>query len=262
MEMLIRRRKMKTLELYKELCKIIPRELSCEWDHDGLEVCPDADREVRKILIALDVTDEVIDKAIKEKIDVILAHHPLFFKGVGEVSVTNPNGERAVKLIKGNITVMTFHTRLDAVEGGVNDILAEKLGLEDVETVGDEGIVRVGNLPDEMEADAFARLVKFALGAPCVTLSPCGKKAKRVALIGGSGGEDIFVGRAAGADTFLTGELKYHPTICAGEYGMNLVCAGHFYTEYPVTEFLSEKAKLLCPDADIEIFFSDRVEVI
>ena len=253
---------MKIFELYSELCKIIPRELSCEWDHDGLEVCPDAQGEVKRILISLDVTDEVIDRAIKDKVDVILAHHPLFFKGVSEVSVLNPSGDRAVKLIKNNISVMTFHTRLDSVRGGVNDVLAEKLGLEDVEVVGAEGIVRVGNLPDEMEADAFARLVKFALGAPCVTLSSCGKKAKRIALIGGSGGEDIFVGRAAGADTYLTGELKYHPTISAGEYEMNLVCAGHFYTEYPVTEMLKEKAEELVPDADVEIFFSDRVEVI
>ncbi len=253
---------MKTLEFYKELCKIIPRELSCEWDHDGLEVCPDAEAEVKRILISLDVTDEVIDRAIKDKADVILAHHPLFFKGVGEVSVENPNGERVIKLVKNDIAVMTFHTRLDAVEGGVNDTLAAKLGLENVETVGDDAIVRVGELPDEMEADAFARLVKFALGAPCVSLSNCGKKAKRIALIGGSGGEDIYVGKAAGADTYLTGELKYHQTISAGEYEMNLVSAGHFYTEYPVTEFLSEQAKTLCPDADIEIFFSDRVEVI
>lgn len=253
---------MKTLEFYKELCKIIPRELSCEWDHDGLEVCPDGEAEVRKILISLDVTDEVIDKAIKDKVDVILAHHPLFFKGVGDVNIERPNGERVIKLIKNDISVMTFHTRLDAVEGGVNDTLASKLGLENVETVGDEGIVRVGELPDEMEADAFARLVKFALGAPCVSLSNCGRKSKKIALIGGSGGEDIYVGKAAGADTYLTGELKYHQSISAGEYGMNLVCAGHFYTEYPVTEFLSEQAKAFCPDADIEIFFSDRVEVI
>lgn len=253
---------MKTLEFYKELCKIIPRELSCEWDHDGLEVCPDGNREIKRILVSLDVTDEVIDKAIKDKADVILAHHPLFFKGVGDVNIERPNGERVVKLVKNDISVMTFHTRLDAVGGGVNDMLASKLGLENVETVGNEGIVRVGEFPDEMDADAFARLVKFVLGAPCVTLSPCGKKAKRIALIGGSGGEDIYVGKAAGADTYLTGELKYHQTISAGEYDMNLVCAGHFYTEYPVTEFLSEQAKTLCPEADIEIFFSDRVEVI
>jgi len=253
---------MKTVEFYKELCKIIPRELSCEWDHDGLEVCPDDEREVKKILIALDVTDEVIDKAIKEKVDVIIAHHPLFFKGISEVSVENPNGERAIKLIKNDISVMTFHTRLDAVEGGVNDILASMLGLENLETVGEEGLVRVGELPDEMEADAFARLVKFALSAPCVTLSPCGKKSKKIALLGGSGGDDIKVAVAAGADTYLTGELRYHPMISAGEWDINLLCAGHFYTEYPVTEYLAKQAQTLCPDADIEVFFSDRVEVI
>lgn len=252
---------MKTVEFYNELCKIIPTSYSCDWDRDGLEICPE-DREVRKILVALDCTDEVIDKAIDGGFDVIMTHHPLFFGGIGNLTITNPVGERAVKLARAGISVMSFHTRLDALGGGVNDILASKIGLENVTAVGDEGIVRIGELCDEMDADAFARLVKFALGATCVTLSPCGKKVKRVALIGGSGGDDIGVARDFGADTFLTGELKYHQILSASEVGMNLICAGHFYTEYPVTEFLARVAKELTGSAETEIFFSDRVEVI
>lgn len=253
---------MTTLEFYNQLCTLIPAELSCSWDHDGLEVCPDAESEVRRVLVALDVTDEVIDKAIKDKADVIIAHHPIFFNGVSRVSTEDTYGARAVRLVRAGIAVMTFHTRLDAVECGVNDTLAARLGLENVEAVGAERIARVGDFPEEMEGDEFARLVKFVLGAPCVTFSPCGKKVKRVALVGGSGGDEIGVAVEAGADTYLTGELKYHQMIAPSDCGMNLVCAGHFYTEYPVTKYLEKLTKQLCPNADVEIFFSDRVEVI
>lgn len=252
---------MTTLDFYKQLCTLIPAELSCSWDHDGLEVCPDPDAEVKKVLISLDVTDEVIDKAIKDKADVIIAHHPIFFNGVERVSTEDICGARAVRLIRAGIAVMTFHTRLDAAKDGVNDTLAARIGLENVEVIGADKIGRVGELAEEMDGEEFARLVKFALHAPCVTLSDCGKKVKRVALVGGSGGDEIGVGIEAGADTYLTGELKYHQIIAPGDCGMNLVCAGHFYTEYPVTEYLANLTKQFCPNASVEIFFSDRVEV-
>lgn len=253
--------KMKVSELYEQLCGIMPTSLSCDWDRDGLEVCPE-DREVGKVLIALDCTDEVIQKAADGGFDVILTHHPLFFGGLGGVSVLDPCGARAVRLVREGISVMSFHTRLDAVSGGVNDILASKLGLEDASAVGAEGIMRIGELRDGMDADAFARLVKFSLCAPCVTLTQCGKEVKRVAVLGGSGGDDISLARSLGADTYLTGELKYHQLLSAGDVGMNLLCAGHFYTEYPVTEHLQKLVGQICEDIYTEIFFSDRIEVI
>ncbi len=255
---------MKTLEFYKALNEIIPKSLSCEWDSDGLEVCPDTQREIKKILISLDITNEVIDKAVKEKFDVIMAHHPLFFKGVDSLSVEYPGGQRAVKLIQGNIAVMTFHTRLDALDGGVNDILASMLGLSNVEVIynGSEQIMRMGTLESEMPAEDFARLVKFSLGATCIHLSACEKPVRRVALLGGSGDSDIRLAAEKGADTYLTGELRYHNLLSSDDYDMNIMTAGHFYTEYPVTKFLEAQAKSLCPDAEVEIFFSDKIQII
>lgn len=255
---------MKTLELYKALTEIIPTTLSYEWDSDGLEVCPDLQKEVKRILISLDVTEEVIDKAVKEKYDVILAHHPLFFKGVDSLNAEVPQGRRAVKLIQGNVAIMTFHTRMDCVADGVNDVLARTIGLKDIETVydGNEQIVRIGTLDSEMPAEDFARLVKFALGASCIQLTSCGKPAYKVAVLGGSGDSGIGTAMRAGADTYLTGDLKYHNLLCANDVGMNIMTAGHFYTEFPVTSFLKEQAEKLCPDADVDIFFSDRIQII
>ena len=255
---------MTVLEFYNKLTERIPKELSCSWDGDGFEVCADKDRAVSRVLVSLDITNEVIDKAINEGFDVIVAHHPLFFKGIKEVSVLSPDGERAVKLVKNNISVMTFHTRLDAVEGGVNDTLAKCLGLDDVETVeyNGENMIRVGNLQNEMKAEDFAALVKERLSAPAVTLSLSGKGARRVALLGGSGGGDIGACNVCHADTYVTGEMRYHELLSSNDRGVNLIEAGHFYTEFPVCEILKGFIGEIDSSIDAEVYFSDRVKVI
>ena len=256
---------MKVTELYNKLSELIPPSLSCSWDRDGFEACPEPEREVRRVLIALDITNEVIDKAIGDGADVIISHHPLFFGGLGNINALTFDGARAVKLAKHGIAAMSFHTRLDALDGGVNDILAEKVGLKGVMAVGEEGIVRVGELDEEMTPSGFALYIKKILSsgegarAAHITLCPAGRNVKKVALIGGSGGDDIAVAAAAGADTFLTGELKYHHMLSGTDFGMNLVCAGHFFTEYPVCAFLEASVKDICPEAQTEMVFSNRI---
>ena len=256
---------MTVIELYNKLCEIIPTSLSCSWDRDGLESCPEPDREVRRVLISLDTTNEVIDKAIAEGADLIVSHHPLFFGGLGNLNALTFDGARAVKLARHSIATMSFHTRLDALEGGVNDILAERMGLVNVETVGDERICRVGELPEETDVEVFARAVKESLSCgegrreAHIVICPAGKKVKKVGLVGGGGGDDIRVAAAEGADTYVTGELKHHERLSADDFGMNLLCAGHFFTEYPVCAFLERTVKQLCPDAEVETVFSNTV---
>ena len=256
---------MTVIELYNKLSEIIPASLSCPWDRDGLESCPEPHREVGKVLISLDVTNEVIDKAISEGADVIISHHPLFFGGLGNVNALTFDGARAVKLAKNNIAVMSFHTRLDALSGGVNDILAGILGLENVSIVGDEGICRIGELADELDLADFAKAIKDKLSSgdgereASVAICPAGKKVKRVAVLGGSGGDDIKVAAAAGADTFVTGELKYHERLSATDFGVNLICAGHFFTEYPVCAFLEKTVKDICQGVETEVVFSNKI---
>lgn len=254
---------MTVLELYNKLTERVPTSLSCSWDGDGFEVCPDKDGEVKKVLISLDVTSDVVDRAIDGGFDVIIAHHPILFNGIKEVSTLRPDGDRVVKCVKNNIAVMTFHTRLDAVEGGVNDTLAALVGLENV-YVGDgsEGIMRVGELERELDALEFARRVKSVLGSSVVTLSRASGRVKKVALVGGSGGDDIGAAKAAGADTFLTGDLKYHELISPRDCGLNLVVAGHFFTEYPVCRVLKNMVSEIDALIECEVYFSDRVEVI
>lgn len=249
-------------EYYKYFCEKIPSALSCEWDNDGLLCCPDGDRTVRRVLVALDVTEKVVEAAIAGGYDLIIAHHPMIFRGIKELTEEDGTGRKLLSLVKNGISVMAFHTRLDAVDGGVNDILSSLLGVENAVPFGEEGIGRIGMLREPMTAEAFARRVKDALKAPVVKLSAGSKTVSRVAVLGGSGKDDVSAAAKAGADTYVTGELSYHQLVDAPEQGLNLIEAGHFYTEYPVCERLKTLLLEGDPTADVTVYFSDCIRVL
>ncbi len=254
-------------ELYAKLNEIIPPRFSCEWDNDGLMCCPDGNRQVKKLLIALDVTTATVDKAINEGFDCILSHHPFIFGGLKSITDGVGVEGKAIRLIKNDIAVMSFHTRLDAVEGGVNDTLCRLLGIENVSPIYEEEIPlgRVGTLAAPMTAKDFALRVKQTLGAPVVLLSDVGKMSHKVAVVGGSGKDFIELAKASGADTYISGRLDYHPMTDApdmGEQGINLLEAGHFYTEYPVCSVLADMVNKISPTIECEIYFGNIIEAI
>ena len=178
---------MKVRELYSSLDKRIPRSLSCSWDNDGLMCCPNGAKEVKKVLIALDVTGAVVDYAVNNGYDVIISHHPFIFNGLKSLDDEGYISSKVIKVIESGISVMSFHTRLDACEGGVNDRLASLLELSDVSTVITDGIElgRIGYLKEPIEPEDFAKLVKELLGAPYVLLADAGVKTHKVAVVGG-----------------------------------------------------------------------------
>ena len=240
-------------KLYRALEERIPRALSCEWDNDGLMCCPHPQKQVKKVLVTLDVTAEVIRKAVSEKYDVILSHHPLIFHPIRAVEPTDPVAAKLIDLIASGVAVMSFHTRLDAVKGGVNDTLAARLGLPNAEPFGEERILRIGEYEKAMTLSEFAERVKQATGAEAILTFDAGVNVKRVAILGGSGSDDVEVARRAGADTYLTGELSHHHFADAPGQGMNLLAAGHYHTEQPVCEILAEMVRSICPDAAVTV---------
>ncbi len=228
-------------ELYAYLEERVPRTLSCEWDNDGLMCCADGTKEVRRVLVALDITADVVRQATDGGYDLIVSHHPLIFHPLKAINTGDAVAKKVITLLRSGISAMSFHTRLDAVTGGVNDVLAERLGLCDVAPFGPpEDMGRIGYLPTPMTPVAFAELVKSVTGAERVQISDAGLPVHRVALLGGGGSGDLPAARAAGADTYLTGELKHAQLTEAPERGMNLVMGGHFYTENPVCERIRE----------------------
>lgn len=253
---------MNVLQLYQALCERIPPSLSCEWDNDGLMCCPDPDREVRRVLVCLDATAAMVQKAIDERFDVILTHHPLVFHKLPALEPSDHVARKLIRLTRAGIAVMSFHTRLDALSGGVNDVLAARLGLMDAVPYGEEGIGRIGRLPKPTTLADFAETVKRALQVPCVVAADAGVPVYRVAVLGGNGSDDVRLTEAAGADTYVTGEIAHHHLTDAPERGMNLIAAGHFHTEDPVCEALAEMVRGIAPAAKTELADSNPIRVI
>ena len=251
-------------ELYNELERRIPRELSCPWDNDGLMCCSDLNRDVHRVLVALDITAEIAEKAIAEGYDLIVSHHPLIFRPLKAVNPTDSVARKTTGLLCAGVSAMSFHTRLDAVCGGVNDTLAAALELRDTVSFGNDGeaIGRIGSLETEMTLEAFAQRIKAVTGAPCITVSDGGVPVRRVAILGGSGSDDVSAARAAGADTYLSGELGHHHLTDCPEYGMNLIAAGHFYTENPVCDTVRSMLLEIDPALTVDVVNSNRIRMI
>lgn len=218
-------------ELYRELSLLYPRELSAEWDNDGVMVSGDLDAPVRHVLCALDVTEATVREAERVGADLILSHHPLVFRPLSSVTEDSAVGRRVVALLAKGISVLSFHTRADAAVGGVNDLLAVELGLADTSRFGEGGIGVIGSLPEAVTGASLADRVKAALGAPLVLLGDSGRPVCRVAVVGGSGKDEIGAALAAGADALVSGRLSYETVNEASELGITLIEAGHFFTE-------------------------------
>ncbi len=223
---------MKTTELYKKLNGIIPPELSCAWDNDGLSVLPRPDHESKRILVSLDVRDEVIDHAVKNGFDTIVTHHPLIFAKLGELNGSTVPSGKAVRLIRADIAAMSFHTRFDALDGGVSDALCAALGLTPEKKFAEGGCARLCRF-EKTSLDEFAKKVKDVLGGAHFFCEKGGDTVSCAAVCGGSAGDFVPDALAEGADVFVCGEMRYHGATDAADSGLSVICAGHYETEAP-----------------------------
>lgn len=215
----------------KSLFDWAPHDMAESWDNVGLLV-GSGEREVKKILVALDITETVVQEAIDVGADLIVAHHPVMnctWHKVQNVLDDNVQGRILTKLLKNDVAAICMHTNLDAAEGGVNDCLAHKLGIFDTIPLNDEKIGRVGTLSCEKGLEEFLALVVKSLGCKGLRYRDGGKRVYRVAVGGGACGDFIPQAIALGCDTFVTGDLSYHEFL--DTQGLNLIDAGHFPTE-------------------------------
>lgn len=231
--------------------RIAPRRLAEEWDNPGLLVGSPL-QEVHKILVCLDVSDDVARRAIEMGADMIVSHHPLIFKPLKKLRTDLPLGHRLQMLLKNDIAVLSAHTNLDIAEGGVNDVLAEKIGLAETEpfvVLSREGNVlgsmgRIGRFPKALTVQEFALAVRDALPVSHVRLVSAGDRMiRKVALCSGSGAEFISKAASLGADAYVTGDVRYHDAQHALENGMHVIDAGHFGTEFPIVSALGARLK-------------------
>ena len=237
-----------------------PRRLAEEWDNPGLLI-GDPAAEAKKIFVCLDVTDEKISKAIELDAQLIVAHHPLIFRAIKNVRFDLPLGNKIARLIKNNLAVFAAHTNLDSAEGGVNDVLAKKIGLVDVKLLGEEefSMARLGNLEGPMTAEEFARHVKKSLNVESVRLVNAGNfLIGKVGVCGGAGADFIQKAKFFGAQAFVTGDVKYHEAQAAVENEIHVVDAGHFATEFPIVHELANYLRDELKIFDVKIFEDDE----
>lgn len=247
-------------EIFEFLDKKAPVAYKMDFDNPGFLV-GDAKWPVTKVVLALDITDEVIKEAIAAGAGLIVSHHPLFFS-LKSVSSETSTGARAVKMIENRIAGICMHTNLDAVYEGVNDALARKLGLGSIEAFEmsgtDEngnfyGIGRIGRLNEMMPVDCFLTLVKAALDGNGLRYHSAGRPVSRVAVGGGSCGSYLELAVEMGCDTFVTSDVKYDTFLDAKRLGINLIDADHFCTENVVIPVLEGWLKEEFPELEIII---------
>ena len=246
-------------DIYKRLDMRIPKELSEPWDNDGVMCCADFLQEVNKVIITLDVTEDVVDYAIESCVDLIISHHPLIFKPLTSVCESNHVARKVIKLLENGITVLSFHTRLDKVVGGVNDKLCDLLGIKDAIPFGEGDLGRIGYIESERLLDDFAYHVKDALDADVVRVADALNPVRHVAVVGGDGKSYVKDAIALGADTYISGRIGYNVMEEAAEMGINLIEAGHYFTEQPITEFLRDLLISYDPSLSIEIISSNLI---
>jgi len=231
----------------------IPESLREEWDNDGAMVmCEDA--RVSRVLVTLDVTDEAVDHAAANGFDLIISHHPLIFHPLR--GVTDP---RIAKLIRSKIAVFSFHTRLDAVRGGVNDTLCDALGLTDVRECG---MMRLGEFEKELTHGEFASLLKERLGCKKITCVERVPYVRKLAVLGGDGKDLYEEAAASGADTYLTGSMSYNSMTDAAFGGISVYEAGHYETEFPVCRAICDMTAEFDPSLCCEVFASNRIKTL
>lgn len=252
---------MKLIDLVAVLDAHAPFATALSFDNSGI-LCGDPQRDIRKVLLSLDITYDVIEQACAQGADLILTHHPALFTAQKAFSPS----DRVYRLIEKGIAAVAAHTNLDAARGGVNDVLAQAVGLTQIEDWwGDDPsfISRKGVLPEAKPLAEYCAFVKQALQANSLRYADGGRPVHKVALCSGSGGDmwESLIG--TDIDTLLTGEAKYHHFLEAAQAGINLIEAGHYATENIVLPVLEQWLKQTDPALEILYAqFSDPVRSV
>ncbi len=231
---------------------LAPRSLKMDWDNVGLN-CGSRTAPVNKILVALDPFEHVCREAVEWSADLLVTHHPLIFKPWPTVTDDAAISRGLMELVRHDISHICAHTNLDCAEGGVNDVLAATLGLENVEPLGAYGgMMRCGYVPEQSLAQ-FLGFVKERLGCDGLRYCDGGKPVRKVAVGGGSCSDGLYDTILAGCDTFVTSDVRYNGFWDAQEQGLTLIDAGHFPTENPMVAVLAAKLQAQFPEIQVKI---------
>ncbi|MBR6667608.1 MAG: Nif3-like dinuclear metal center hexameric protein [Clostridia bacterium] len=216
-------------QVYDFINERAPFETQLAFDNSGLLV-GHPDNDVTGIHFALDVTNHVIDEAIANGANLIVTHHPMMFSAIKRLVETGHEARLLCRMIRAGISLISAHTNLDQAPGGCNDVLAQTIGLTDIEG---EGFVRVGALPHPMTAVELAAHIGEKLGDVVRVMGDHAAVITKVGMCSGSGADEWPAAAAMGVQAFLTGEVKHHIALEASDAGVVMLEAGHHATEEP-----------------------------
>ena len=222
-------------KLFQLIDPIAPVSTALTGDPCGLII--DTSEPADKILVALDFTADVAEEARAIGAKIVVTHHPIIYHPLKNITRDDPAG----MALAGGISVISLHTCWDRADGGINDLLAELLELQNIRPFGEVG--RVGELKRETDVRSFAGFALKAIGAAGASLIDCGRAVKTVAVVGGAGGSEAEYLSDAGADIFVTGELAHHEMLFARQIGVSVLMPGHFETEAIAGRRLAEKIR-------------------
>lgn len=231
-------------EIYDYLKSIAPLELQLSFDNSGFQLGR-LESPVTRVLLALDVTDDVVAEAEALGAQLIVAHHPMIFTPLKQIT-----DEKLFRLIKNDISVISMHTNLDIAEGGVNDVLISLLGASCDAPFDEDGCGRVGTLPECEEFSSFLLRCRMALKSNGLRYYDSGRPVHKLAVMGGAGGDYVQLAYDKGCDTYVTADVKYHQFLEAQSLGINLIDGDHFCTETPVIPVIAERLSAQFDDVE------------
>ena len=236
---------------------VAPSRLAETWDNIGL-ILGDAAGEATRIMTCLTVTDESADEAIDKGADLIVSHHPLPFKPVYQITTSKAETRLLWKLARAGVSIYSPHTGFDSAAYGINQQLADRLGLRDTAPLipipGDIdglGSGRVGAV-EPVTADAFVQHVRDSFQLSRVQFTPGQRDTiTRVGIACGSGGSLLPAAIDAGCDAFVTGEATFHTVLECRAANVCLVLMGHYHSERFAVENLAKQLTQQFPSAKI-----------
>lgn len=247
-------------DILQFLEELAPSYMKMDWDNVGL-LCGDPDQPVTKVLVALDPFEHVCREAADWGAELMVTHHPLIFHPQKAITESTSLGRSIRILCRENISAVNAHTNLDCAPDGVNQVLAQTLGLENISVIDPMGVGAAGREwgllrkgeAETQSLESFLSHVKTALSCPGLRYVDGGSPVHHVAVGGGACADELSDAVKAGCDTFVTSDTKYNQFWDAKELGLNLIDAGHFYTENPVTAYLAREILAAFPEISVKI---------
>ncbi|MDD2446332.1 MAG: Nif3-like dinuclear metal center hexameric protein [Tissierellia bacterium] len=257
---------MKAKEIIDILNQIAPQNLIDSWDNTGFQIGDD-EKNINKVLIALDLDNNIANKAVEEGYDMIITHHPLIFKSLKSINNRDYIGRLIIKLISNDIVVYNAHSNLDLANGGVNDELARLMSLQSISPLSEViieaetyGYGRIGEI-ERSDLLTVVNNIKSVLSVDDIRVYGNKDTIQRLAVCGGSGSDFIIDAFEKNADMYITGDIKYHDAQTALQLGLVLVDAGHFNTEKIILPRLKDMLlKEVDYKVEIEIYMDTSVK--